>query len=131
MVEGGDQRLHVVAVELCGRQRLSILVLDAPNAGEVVIPIRAGSRIAGAVTRTPGVIVDGDLIVEIDQIDSPVRAHAAVNGAEPVIGAGKELGLLAAVFLAALIGGALGVEELMMEELAGGLAHEERIPLSG
>ena len=131
MVEGGDQRLHVVAVELCGRQRLGILVLDAPNAGEVVIPIRAGSRIAGAVTRTPGVIVDGDLIVEIDQIDGPVRTHAAVNGAEPIIGARQELGLLAAVFLAALVGRALGVEELMMEELAGGLAHEERIPLGG
>ena len=131
MVEGGDQRLRVVAVELRGRQRLSILVLDAPNAGEVVIPIRAGSRIAGSVTRTPGVIVDGDLIVEIDQIDGPVWAHAAVNGTEPVVGAGEELGLLAAVFFAALIGRALRVQELVVEELAGGLTHEERIPLGG
>ena len=131
MVQGSDQGLHVVAVELRSWQRLGILVLDAPNAGEVVIPIRARGRIAGAVTRTPGVIVDGDLIVEIDQIDGPVWAYAAVNGTEPVVGAGEELGLLATVFFAALIGRALRVQELVVEELACGLTHEERIPLGG
>ena len=131
MVEGGDQGLRVVAIKLRGRQRLGILVLDAPNPGEVVIPIRAGSRIAGSVTRTPGVVVNGDLIVEINHVDGPVWAHAAVNGSEPIIGTGEELGLLAAVFLAALVGRALGIQELVMEELAGGLAHEERIPLGG
>ena len=131
MIQGSDQGLHVVAVKLRSWQRLGILVLDAPNAGEVVIPIRARGRIAGAVTRTPGVIVDGDLIVEIDQIDGPVWAYAAVNGTEPIVGAGEELGLLAAVFFAALISRALRVQELVVEELAGGLTHEERIPLIG
>ena len=131
MVQGRHQRVGVIAVELRGRQRLGFLVLDAPDAGEVMIPIRTGGRVAGAVARTPGVVVDSDLIVEIDHVDGAVRTHTAMDGAEPVVGAGEELGLLAAVFLAALVGRALGVEKLMMEELAGGLAHEERIPLGG
>ena len=131
MVQGRHQGVGVIAVELRGRQRLGSLVLDAPNAGEVVIPIRARGRIAGAVTGASGVVVDGDLVVEIHHVDGSVRTHTAMDGAEPVVGAGEELGLLAAVFLAPLVGGALGVEKLMMEELAGGLAHEERIPLGG
>ena len=131
VAQGGDQGLRVIAIELGRRQGLGLLVLDAPDAGEVMVAVGTRGGVAGSVGRAAGVVVDGDLVVEIDQVDGPVGTDPAVNGAEPVVGAREELGLLAAVFLAALVGRALRVEELVVEELARGLAHEERIPLGG
>ena len=125
MIQHFHQPGGIVRIEREGGQGLGVLVLNAVDAGEVMVAIRTRGGIARAVGGSSGVVVNGDLVVKVHQINGAIRADAAMDWAKPVIGAGDELGLFAAIFLAALIGGAFGIEELMMKKLAGRLAHEE------
>ena len=124
-----DEPGRVAGLQRKRRQGLGFLVLNPPEARELVIAIRARRGVAGAVGRTAGVVVHRNLIVEIDHVERAIRTHPTVNRPEPVVGAGEELGLLAAVFLAALVGGSLGIQKFVVEQLPGGFTHEEGVAI--
>src|SRR5687768_18587396 len=95
------QSLYLVidAREGSFRQLLRLLVLNAPDAAEMMIAIGTNRGVARAMFRSASVIVNGGLVVEINHVKRAIRSDATVNRAEPKIGAGDELGIFAAFFL--------------------------------
>ena len=124
------QRIHearrVLRIELVRWQLLRLSMLHAPNAAEVVVPVRPRGRIVRAVRGTARVVVNGRLVVKIDQVKRAVGTDARVDRAEPEVGAGDELGLLAAWFLAGDVSHAVRLQPIVVHEVDGGFGEEMR-----
>ena len=74
--------------------------------------------------RAAGVVVDDGLVVEVHDVKRAVWADAVFDGAEPQVVAADELGFFAAFFFGRLVSYALGSDELMVDDVDGGLAAE-------
>src|SRR5690606_6586749 len=96
VLEHLHQTRRVPRIKPEGWKVRGLLVLDAPDAREVMVPVRARGGVVRAVCRATGVVVDRDLVVEIDKVHRAVRTDAAVDWLEPVVRAGQEVRLLPA-----------------------------------
>ena len=100
---------------------MGFLVLDAIDAREVMIAIRTGSGIVGTMSRTARVVVNGDLVIHVHEIECAIRTDATVNWFEPIIRARQEVGFLAAFLTTTLIRHTFGIEKLMVHQPHRGL----------
>ena len=125
MIEHLDESCRGVGSQVEARQHLSLTVLDPVDPRELVVPIRTGRRVVRAVRGTASIVVHRDLIVEIDQIQCPIRSDAAVDWLEPVVRAGEKMRLPPPRFAPALVGHAGRVEELMVHQPDRGLVQKE------
>src|SRR5215471_7565196 len=91
-------------------------MLDAPNAGKVMVAVGSRGGIMSAVGGPAGVIVNGCLVIPIDNIQGPIGTDTGMNGAEPKIGAGEEFSIFAAGFLSGEIGRAVRCQDIIMDE---------------
>ncbi len=127
-VGAGLDRAHearqVTAVERRRREFPRLLVLHAPDAGEVMIAIRAHRGVGGAVDRAAGVVVDHRLVVEIDHVERAVGSDARLDRAEPQVAAAHELRLLAARLAAHVVAHAVAPHELVVDDVEGRFAGE-------
>ena len=76
MAKGIDQGFRIFSIELEGRQRFGFLGLNPIQAGEMMIAVRAARRIAGAMGRTTSIVVNGNLVIEIDQIEGTIGSNS-------------------------------------------------------
>ena len=64
-------------------QLFRLLVLDFPDAAEIMVAVRTNRRVDPVVVRTTGVVVNDRLIVKIRQIHAPVRTDTDLNRPPP------------------------------------------------
>ena len=76
MAEGLDQRFRVFSIELEGRQGLCFLGLNPVEAGEMMIAVRTAGGITGTVGGTAGIVMNGNLVVEIDEVQSTIGSDS-------------------------------------------------------
>src|SRR5437660_8367974 len=103
MLQHLDEFGRLASIELIRRKRLRFLVLNAIEPGEMVVAVWAGGRVMRAVGWTSRVVVNSDLVVEIHQIHCAIRTDSAVDGLEPIIGAGQKMRLLSPLLASTLI----------------------------
>src|ERR1044071_3022452 len=87
----------------------------------MVVTIGPGGGVVGAVGGAAGVVMDGGLVVEVDDVEGAIGADARMDGAEPEVGAGDELGFFAAWFLCGDEGDAVRFEPVILHEGYGGV----------
>ena len=119
-----DEAVEVGAVERRHLEALRLLVLDAIDAAEAVVPIGTHGGVGWPVLRPARVVVDHRLVVEIDDVERPVGPDTRLDGPEPEIAAADELRLFAPLLLARRVAHAIRLHELVMHQVDGRLGRE-------
>ena len=99
-------------------------MLHAPDAAEVMVAIGPSGGVVRAVCRAARVVVNCGLIVKIDHVKRAIRTDARVDGAEPEIATGDELGFLPARLLAGDVSHPVRLQPVVMHEADGWLGEK-------
>ena len=131
-LDRAHERGEVGAIELRHGERLGLLMLHFPDAGEIVVAVGANRGVGRTVLRPAGVVVNDRLVVEIDDVECAVGADAGFDRAEPEVRAAHELGFLAARFARGVVAHTGRLHELVVDDVERGLAGEVAVvPLRG
>ena len=98
-----------------------VLVLHAPDAPVVAVPVGAQRRVRRSVLRPAGVVVDRGQVVEVEHVEGAVRPRLGVHGPEPGVGGGEELRLAR---LRGDVARALRPQDVPVHQVDRGLADE-------
>ncbi len=110
----------------------SFAVHDAPDAGKVMVTVGADRGIDAVVVGAASVVVDGGLVVKINDIECAIWSHAHLDGTEPQVFRGDELGFLATGFFGGGVAESVGREEGVVDDVDGGFGDKVAVvPLCG
>src|SRR5207237_10182916 len=101
------------------RQLVRVLVLHTADGAKMLVAVGPCGGVVRAVRRAARVVVNRGLVVKVHDVQRAVRADAGVNGTKPEIGAGDELGFLAARFLAGNISYPVRLQPVVMDKVDG------------
>src|SRR5437588_10999535 len=91
-------------------------MLRAPNAGEVMVTVGSRRRIVRAMSRPASIVMDGSLVIPIDNVERAIWPYSRMNRTEPEIGTGQELRIFAPGFLSGDIGCSIGCDHVIMDQ---------------
>src|ERR1041385_1958365 len=97
-------------------QPKGLFVLNSPDTREVMIAVWTRGRVVCAMRGPAGVIMNHGLVVPVRDVKRSIGSDARVDGTEPEIRTGQELGIFAALLLLRYISRILRINDVVMDE---------------
>src|SRR3984957_802864 len=124
MSERFDKFDRIGLVQIRDVELFGVVVLDAPDAAEVMVAIGAEGFVAlRVVARAARVVVDDGLVIEIEDVERAVGTDTLVDGTEPEVAAGDEFFFEAVGIFTGDIGDAFGREKILVDDVDGRLGN--------
>src|SRR3954453_22786317 len=102
-------------------QFFALLVIDTPNAAEIMIAIRPDGSIGRTMAGSARVVMHNCLVVKIADVKRAVGTNARLDRPEPHVSAANELRLTS---LVGDVTDAVGLDDLMVNYIDGGFCRE-------
>src|SRR3954465_14105692 len=109
----------------CGQignlQFLAFLVVDPPNAAEIMIAIRTNGSVSRPMARSTRVVMNHGLVIKIADVKRAIRPDACLNRTEPHISPRDELRL---TYFVGDVADAIRLHDFVMDQINGGLSRK-------
>ena len=107
-------------------------VHDAPDACEVVVAVWANGGVDAVVIGAACIVVDGGLVIEIDDVKGAIGTDADFDGSEPEVFGGDEFCFFATWFFCGGVAESVWGEEGVVDDVDGGFGDEVAVvPFGG